>query len=240
MMNEGMDGVDIASTVRRLKILTLTAPPRAHQYVTPISYSRLMDLSVERIESMAYSQEQDELLIASRILENTKIYCHWENEHALVMKRVAVQRRLNLQSNELLAATFELIHRKSLFAHLRHNKVNGQRRELLVRHFFARHGYTRGVIAEHGIFLRSSASLACSSYLGTDILRDGVFREPLRDYEQLYASYFDAYCEAVLAPEDDSTAQVASSLAYSLKCDLGVLRRTIFGLANRLTVSNAS
>jgi hypothetical protein len=234
-----IDTVDISSTVTRLKRLSLALPERAQHQLGPITYSRLMDLSIQRIAVMAHSDVQDELLVASRILENAKVYCRWENEHAIVMRRVAEQRRTRMQTHELLAATFELIHRKSLFAHLRDNHIQGQRREHLIRHFFTRYGYTRGVIIEHGIFLRSSASLACSSYLGTDLLHDAVFQQPLYDYEQMYAAYFNAYCEQLLVPQDAEWSLVARSVAYSLKCDLAVLRRTITGLANRLSVEDA-
>lgn len=239
-MHAGIDTFDISSTVTRLKRLSLALPERAQHLASPVSFSRLMDLSVERIEIMAHSYDQDELLVASRILESAKNYCHWESEHAVVMRRVAQQRRSHQQCNELLAATFELIHRKSLFAHLRQYQVYGKRREQLMQHFFAGQGYARGVIAEHGVFLRSSASLACSSYLGTDLLHDAVFQEPLQDYEQMYAAYFDAYCEGVLTPQDAEWGSMAQSVVYSLKCDLGVLRRTIFGLANKLSVHDAS
>ncbi len=238
-MHSGTDNFDISSTVTRLKRLSLMLPEHQLSFSGPISFTRLMDLSIERIEIMSHSHEEEELLVASRLLESTKNYCRWEGEHSLVMQRVAQQRRTQLQCHELLSVTFELIHRKSLFAHLRRHQVHGKRREQLIRHFFERHGYTRGVIVEHGIFLRSSASLACSSYLGTDLLLDAVFQEPLQDYEQLYASYFDAYCEAALAPQEGDWLQVAQSLAYSLKCDLAVLRRTIFGLANRMSVHDS-
>lgn len=238
-MHTRIEAFDISSTVTRLKRLSLALPERANNHLNPISYTRLMDLSIERIEIMSHSDVQDELLVASRILENTQIYCRWENEHAQVMRRVAGQRRPQQQTRELLAATFELIHRRSLFAHLRDHHVLGARREMLIRHFFAHYGYTRGVIAEHGVFLRSSASLACSSYLGTDLLHDAVFQQPLNDYEQMYAAYFNAYCEQVLVAQDEEWSRVARSVAYSLKCDLAVLRRTIIGVANRLSVEDA-
>ncbi len=237
-MQEGTDTVDISSTTTRLKRLSLMLPERHQNQIGPLSFSKLMDLSIQRIEVMAHSREQDELLVASRILETAKDYSRWECEHSIVMRRVARQQRTYLQCRELLAATFELIHRKSLFAHLRRHQVYGRRREQLVRHFFSRHGYTRGMIAEHGIFLRSSASLACSSYLGTDLLHDAVFQEPLQEYEQLYAAYFDAYCDAALTEIDSGSFQVALSMAYSLKCDLAVLRRTILGLANKISVDD--
>ena len=238
-MHTGIDTFDISSTMTRLKRLSLALPERSQNLSGPVTYSRLMDLSVARIEVMAHSQEHEELLVASRILENAKFYSRWESEHSVVMRRVAEQRRPRRQSHELLAATFELIHRKSLFVHLRDHHVCGEPRERLIRHFFARHGYARGVIAEHGNFLRSSASLACSSYLGTDLLHDAVFQQPLQDYEQMYAAYFNAYCEQVLAPQEEAWARVAQSVAYSLKCDLAILRRTIVGLANRLSVADA-
>ena len=231
---------DIASTATRLKRLSLELPERAHLAARPISYTKLMDVSVEHIESMYHSDEQDELLVASRILESPKSFSRWETEHSRMMHRVADQPRSRQQSTELLSATFELIHRKSLFTHLRDHQVQGRRREQLVRHYLPGHDYTRGMIAEHGVFLRSSASLACSSHLGTDLLNDAVFQQPLQDYEQLYATYFDAYCEVVLTPPDADASQVTLSVAYSLKCDLGMLRRSIGGLANRLSMQHAS
>ncbi|MGE0115695.1 MAG: hypothetical protein AB7T07_12540 [Steroidobacteraceae bacterium] len=240
-MNLGIQEIDISSTVTRLRCLSLRLPERSQHLGAPVNFSRLMDLSVERIENMAHSHEPDQQLVASRIFENASSYCRWESEHSLIMRRVAQQRRSHMQSYELLAATFALIHRKSLFAHLRQHQVYGQRREQLMRHFFACHSYARGMIAEHGIFLRSSASLVCSSYLGINLLHDAVFQEPLQEYEQLYAAYFDAHCEVLLAPveEEVDSSHMAQSLVYSLKCDLGILRRTIFGLASKLPAFDA-
>ena len=229
--------LDISSTVTRLKRLSLTLPPRTRHIHKPVTLARLMDLSVERIECMAHSQQQDELLVASRLLESAKVFSRWEAEHAQVMRRVAEQRRSQQQTHELLNATFQFIHRKSLFDHLRQQRVTGQRRELLARHFSSARGYSNSIIVEHGIFLRSSASLSCSSYLGTNLLNDAVFRAPLEDYQQMYAAYFDAYCESVLMPTATSAA-IAQSVVYSLKCDLGVLRRTILALANKISAQD--
>ncbi|MGD9842243.1 MAG: hypothetical protein AB7U99_04990, partial [Steroidobacteraceae bacterium] len=104
--------LDISSTVSKLKRLSLMLPDRYQHFASPLSFNRMMDSSVERIESMSHSEEQEELLVATRILENTKTYCRWEIEHAQVMQRVAQLRRTHQQCNALLASTFELIHRK--------------------------------------------------------------------------------------------------------------------------------
>lgn len=238
-MDPETESFDIASTVTRLRRLSLALPDDFEPPSCTVTYSRLMDLSIEHVEGMVHSPEPDRFLIGARILDNAKDYQRWENEHSVFMHRVAERRRTRQQSYELLGATFQLIHRKALFSHLRDQGVKGERRERLVQHFSGQRGYMRGLIAEHGIFLRSSASLYCSSYLGTNLLCDAVFRQPLHDYEQLYAAYFDAHCEYVLAADDAGMTQLSQSVVYSLKCDLAVLRRTIGGLVNRISIFQA-
>lgn len=234
-MATGINALDISSTVTRLTRLNQTLPLNGKKSIKPVSLDRLMDFSAQRIELMARSSEADDSLVASRILESVRVYTHWENEHWRIMSRVADHRRSTQQCQQLLTSAFELIHRKSLFTHLRQNQVQGVRREQLMRHFFSGHSYSKGIIIEHGVFLRSSASLVCSSGLGTDVLRDAVFQEPLQDYERLYGAYFDAYCDQLLGSDADES-QMAGSMVYSLKCDVGILRRTIFCLANKLSL----
>lgn len=225
---------DLSSTTARLQRLSLRLPQRNGSAAVPLSLNRLMDDSMEYIGQMVASPLPEDSMVAQRIFECATTFSRWENEHAQVMRRVARQHRMPAQHRELLSGTFELIHRKSFFAYLRHNRVQGGTREILLRHFWPVQSANRGLIAEHGIFLRSHASQRCSSYLGAQVLRDAVFRQPLYDYEQMYAAYFEAYCAWVLAQAGGQHEQVTQSVVYSLKCDLGILRRTILELAARM------
>jgi hypothetical protein len=235
-MELGIENFDISDTATRLQRLSLSVPKSAQPHANPLSFNRLMDGSTERLTTMAHSTEQDEWWIASRILESTKSYELWEREHAEVMRRVAQQGRVKQQCNELLTGTFTFIHRKSLFAYLRQHHLGRHRREQLLSHFFSNQNQARGLIVEHGVFLRSSASLACASYLGTELLQDAVFCEPIKVYEQMYGIYFDCYCEWALMPPESADVEFIGSTVYALKCDLGALRQAITGLANKLSV----
>lgn len=231
-MDEHIISLDIESTITRLRRLVLPLSEQVERRV--LSFSRLMTESEGRLAELATHGSDEEQLVGSRILDTPSDRLKWEDEHAVSMRRVARERNSRAQHAVLLDASLAAIHRKGFFSYLRRNRVHGEQRRQLFVHFFCNRDYTRAVVAEHGLFLRSAASYYCDSYVGTDVMSNTLFEQPLHDYELLYGAYFDAYCESVLMSPDADWGEVARSMVYSIKCDLGVLRRTICGLVNAL------
>ncbi|HEY4366223.1 MAG TPA: hypothetical protein VGN07_03245 [Steroidobacteraceae bacterium] len=214
-----------ASRLLRLVLPVHDAPSRI------ITHHELMDESERRLCSAAHCGQVIEETIASRILDNARTYHRWEDEHAGIMKRIAVENRCGMQKIVLLDASLGLIHRKALFEYLRDRQVRGNARRRLIGLFFSCRDYDTALIAEHGNYLRSAASYLCSSYVGRQLLLDEIFDEPLAQYEQLYSEYFRMYCESVLLSDGDPMAACVRPLVLPLKHQVAEWRSALLALA---------
>ncbi len=191
-----------------------------------INYATLMRESTDRVQSALYSKNSHEQLIACRVLESPSTWQLWENEHSLLMRRVAECGKLADQGTALKHATFHLIHRKALFEYLRDHEIRRDVRLRIFAHFCMAQPYEHAVIAEHRIYLRKACSFLCTSHVGCDVLRDAGFLDPIPRYEVLYAEYFDLYCRYYCGgDEEDSDAELA--LLPLLKRQLNEWRQAI-------------
>jgi hypothetical protein len=189
-----------------------------------ISHAQLMRESTDRVEIALHGNEPHEQIVAGRILDDVVSWQRWESEHAGLMRRVADGGRLRDQLSVLKQTAFQLIHRKALFEYLRDHAVRGTARMRILTHFHPASGYTHAMVAEHGIYLRSSCSHFCASYIGGDVAQDLEFLEPMRRYEELYAEYFAAYCGVHFRAEGVELAPQAALLPL-LKQQLDETRR---------------
>lgn len=216
------------STATRLLRLVLPASePPAH----PLSHDHLMDESERRLCIAAHCGMPIEEMIAGRVLDNATDFHRWQNEHAAIMRRIAIERHCEAQRSVLLSASMALIHRKALFEYLRDRRIRGDRRRRLMSLFFRQRDYESAMIIEHGNYLRSAASFLCSSHVGRQLLLDPVFDQPLMQYEEIYTDYFRAYCDSVLLPPTDPTAVFALPLARQLKQQVNEWRCALQALA---------
>jgi hypothetical protein len=176
-----------------------------------ISHSRLMRESTDRIESALRSADDKEHLVAHRLSESPTTWQLWENEHSGLMRQVADYGVLRTQAAALRQTALRLIHGKALFEYLRRKEVRGAERSRLLKYFYPARGYRYALIAEHSGYVRKSCSYLCASHVGTGLVHDPAFLDPMQHYENLFAGYFDLYC-ATLFP----TVSVASSSERSL------------------------
>jgi len=166
--------------------------------------------STDRVQRALYSDNPNEQLVASRLLESPAAFRTWESEHSGLMREVANPSFRLTQAALLKKATFRLIHRKALFEYLRDKRIRGSVRRRIIVSFHPAQDYTRSVIAEHGLYLRKACSLLCTSHVGGNVVRDPGFFDPMRRYQELYAEYFQIFCSthcgtdaADTAPEGD-------------------------------------
>jgi hypothetical protein len=188
-----------------------------------ITHSRLMRESTDRIESALHGDDVTENLVARRILENTKTWQLWESEHSGLMRQVADYGVLRTQAAALRHTALRLIHGKELFEYLRRNQVRGASRTKLLNHFYPTRGYQYAVIAEHGSYMRKACSYLCASHVGSGVVHDPAFLDPMKHYENLYAEYFDLYCNT-LFPEDELVSASEQALLPLLKHQLNEWR----------------
>ena len=191
-----------------------------------ISHARLMRESTDRVESALRSGDAKEHFIAHRILENTGIFGSWELEHSGLMRQVSEYRQLRNQAAALRQTALRLIHGKALFEYLKTHRVRGEVRAKILAHFYPTRMYQFAVVQEHSTYLRKACSLLCTSHLGTDVVADESFLDPMQQYETLYGEYFDMYCNS-LFPRDGASSDSEGSLLPLLKHQLNEWRYLI-------------
>jgi hypothetical protein len=188
-----------------------------------ISHSRLMRESTDRIESALRSEDEKEHRVAHRLFESTKAWELWENEHSGLMRHVADYGVLRTQAAALRQTALRLIHGKALFEYLRRNEVRGTARTQMLNHFYPTRGYRFAIITEHSGYVRKACSYLCASHVGTGVVHDPAFLDPMEHYEHLYAEYFDLYCNT-LFPKDGLESASERSLLPLLKHQLNEWR----------------
>jgi hypothetical protein len=179
--------------------------------------------STDRIESALRSDDDKAHQVAHRLSENSNTWQLWENEHSGLMRQVADYGVLRTQAAALRQTALRLIHGKALFEYLRRREVRGTQRAMMLKHFHPTRGYQSAVIAEHGAFVRKACSYLCASHVGTGLVHDPAFLDPMEHYEGLYAEYFDLYC-STLFPADGLEAACERSLLPLLKHQLNEWR----------------
>jgi hypothetical protein len=188
-----------------------------------ISHSRLMRESTDRIESALHSDDEHELVVARRLAENSRTWELWENEHSGLMRHVADYGLLQTQAVALRQTALRLIHGKALFEYLRRKQIRGPERARMLRYFYPTRGYQYAVISEHGSYVRKACSYLCAAHVGTGLVHDPTFLDPMQHYESLFAEYFDLYCET-LFPTDGVVSAAERSLLPLLKHQLNEWR----------------
>jgi hypothetical protein len=175
-----------------------------------ISHARLMRASTDRVQSALTSVDHTEQLIARRIFENPAVWSQWENEHSNLMRQLANCGVRKVQVAALKHANFRLLHGKALFEYLRKSEVRGEDRPQVMAHFRPGRNYENAIISEHALYLRKACSFLCTSHVGSDVVADPAFLDPMQRYEELYDEYFTLYCSALLhRPGDDGEPQGA-------------------------------
>ena len=130
---------------------------------------------------------------------------------------------------EEVDAALSLVHRKALFEHLHSHARRGEDRRFLIAHFLGQKSYSQAVVAEHGNYQRSVASLACIEQIGTTLLPHQAFGDLLRRYENLYTEYFRSYCNSLLTPANE-----AAEMSDSMRTLIPYLKRDVLDERARL------
>jgi len=175
-----------------------------------VSHARLMRESTDRVQTALVSSDNNEQLVARRILENPAVWLQWETEHSNLMRQLANCGVRNAQVAALKHTTFRLLHGKALFQYLRRSEVRGRGRVEIMAHFRPGRSYENAVIAEHNVYLRKACSYLCVHHVGSDVVEDPAFLNPMQRYEQLYTEYFNVYCSSLVeTPDSDALSQLA-------------------------------
>jgi hypothetical protein len=191
-----------------------------------ISHARLMRESTDRVQTALHSRDLNEQLVARRILESPDVWSQWEGEHSALMRQLANCGVRTAQVAALKNTTFRLLHGKALFQYLRRREIRGAERLEVMAHFRPGRSFESAIVAEHHLYLRKACSYLCVNHVGSDVVEDPAFLDPLQRYEELYTEYFRVYCAGLVEdPGEDSLSQ--QSLLPLLKKQLNEYRWAI-------------
>jgi hypothetical protein len=190
-----------------------------------ISHARLMRESTDRVHAALQSHDKNEQVIAARIFECPTAWSQWENEHSGLMRQLANCGLRHVQVAALKHASLRLLHGKALFQYLRRGEVRGRQRAVVMAHFRPGRSYESAVIAEHSVYVRKALSYLCTNHVGSEVVADPAFLDPMHRYEELYEEYFSLYCGAL--GEDGAGDSSAASLLPLLKKQLNEYRWAI-------------
>jgi len=190
------------------------------------SHARLMRESTVRLEHALRSNDAKEHVVAQRVLATPESWHAWELEHSGLMRQVADFVVLRNQAVALRRASLRLIHGKALFEYLKKHSVRGAARAKILAHFHRTLLYQHAVIVEHTVYVRKACSYLCASHLGTDLVRDPAFLDPMQQYETLFTEYFELYC-STLIPTADAQQESEPALLPLLKQQLSEWRWVI-------------
>ena len=163
------------------------------------SHARLMRESNARVERALRSKDAKEHVVAQRVLATPASWYAWELEHSGLMRQVAGFVVLRNQAVALRQASLRLIHGKALFEYLKKHNVRGSARAKILQHFHRTLLYEHAVVAEHTVYVRKACSFLCASHLGTELVQDPAFLDPMQQYETLYTEYFELYCSTLIS-----------------------------------------
>jgi len=173
--------------------------------------------STDCIESALESDNPDEKLVATRVLESPHSWQRWESEHAGLMRLVAVDGFRRTQAAILKKATMRLIQHKALFEYCRQSRVRGDMRRRLFAFFHPSLTYEQAVVGEHAAYLRKACSHLCTSHLGLHVVRDPGFLDPMQRYESNYRDYFQLYCDTRFDDDPAGQASLLPLLKYQVE-----------------------
>jgi hypothetical protein len=156
-------------------------------------HKKLMDESEYALRNAAVSASQPVVRIVNAILHDHRAYGLWESRHADLLLPIAAQSDKTYQILALRSAEVHLVHRRALFAYLQEKELRGERRRLLFRIFHSTLDYHAAVLAEHRQYMLAVSSHVSADHL-VDVMHDPKSKRLLRQYEDLYARYFDMKC----------------------------------------------
>jgi hypothetical protein len=182
-----------------------------------LQHDSLMRASHSHVAATARDENQENQILAMRLIEHPATYTEWENRHSKLMQQVCQPKRLRQQIVQMRATTLNLIHRRAVFEYLREAKITGGKRHKYIELFYGSRDYASSLVIEHGRYIQSWVSASCSRYIGSELLHDPAYDAPLSAYEQWYGEYFRMFCNLQLGTGDSVSGECERDLLPMLK-----------------------
>ena len=188
-------------------------------------HQKLMDESEYALQSASESSSARVSRIVNTVLQDKRTYRLWESCHADLLLPVAEHSDKKRQIMALRNAEVRLVHRRALFRYLRANEVRGEQRRQLFRIFHSTLYYHDAVRTEHRQYLLAVSSRISADHL-IDVMNDPKSKSLPRNYEKLYACYFEMQCY-VMGMGDSNCFELVRAAMGDARDQLRRLRRHI-------------
>jgi hypothetical protein len=195
-----------------------------------LQYDRLMRVSHSHVAATARDDNQENQVLALRLMQHPGTYSDWEYRHSRLMQQVCQPIRLRAQMIKMRETMLSLIHRRCVFEYLRDRKITGALRHRYIELFYGARDYPTAMVMEHGHYTRAWISASCSRFIGGEVLRDPAFQAPLCAYEQWYSEYFRVFCDLQLMTEERPSAACERALLPILKERVRLARQRLLQL----------
>ncbi len=182
-----------------------------------LHFDRLMRVSHSHVAETARDDNNEQHIVAMRLMQHPGSYTEWETTHSKLMQQVCQPTRLRAQIVKMRATTLRLIHRRAVFEYLRERQITGVKRHRFIELFYGSRDYASAMVIEHGHYTRSWISASCSRHIGNEVLRDPAFAAPLTAYELWYTEYFRLFCDLQLMTTENVTTDCEQTLLPFLK-----------------------
>ena len=195
-----------------------------------LRHDSLMRVSHSHVAQTARDDNEENQILAMRLMQHPGTYAEWESGHSKLMHEVCQPTRFRAQLVKMRETTLRLVHRRAVFEYLRDRKITGAKRHRYIAIFYGSRDYASSVVVEHGHYTRTWISSSCSKFIGTEVLRDPAFEAPLIAYEQWYGEYFRAFCDLELASSETLSTPCETALLPYLKERAEVARERLIRL----------
>jgi hypothetical protein len=163
--------------------------------------------------------------IANSIVNDNSRYRLWESRHADLLLPVAKHSNMKRQIVALRNTEVQLVHRRALFDFLRDSEVRSGARRQLFHVFHRTLDYESAVLVEHRQYMLAVSSHISANHL-IDVMNDDNSKALLRQYEKMYARYFEMNCYVAGMGDSECIELVRSGMGDALEL-LQRLRRRI-------------
>jgi len=188
-------------------------------------HRQLMDVSEIALQDATESPSPREARIATTILSDSDKYREWELRHADLLLPVAEHSRKKQQIVALRNAKVQLVHRRALFRYLRAHDLHDDKRRQLFRIFHATLDYQDAILVEHRHYMLAVSSRISTDHI-IDVMRDDTSNQLLRQYDELFARYYEMKCFLACARNSHCIDLVRQTLR-DVRRELLTIRRRI-------------
>lgn len=144
---------------------------------------------------------------ANYVLSDPDTHQLWESRHAELVRPVAEQGNRAKQVLALRDIEIQLIHKRTLFNHIRKNQLRVQERAEMYSAFCAPKNLHDAILMEHRQYMLSVSCHVSTDHLIT-VMQDPPGKRLLEQFEMLFTNQFDLY-------------------GYIIRCDDAVLENAV-------------